>query len=93
MLRGATFDTELEERIGHAIAKEVLAYKGNLFAGVCINLPYNHGWGRSQETYGEESFTFFLNSCGVFPVKLLNCLEKYDILGKPLIKAISLILF
>lgn len=56
MMRGATFDTELEERIGHAIAKEVLAYKGNLFAGVCINLPYNPGWGRSQETYGEESF-------------------------------------
>lgn len=56
MLRGATFDTELEERIGHAIAKEILAYNGNLFAGVCINLPYNPGWGRSQETYGEESF-------------------------------------
>ena len=56
MLRGASFDTELEEKIGHAIGKEVKAYKGNLFAGVCINLPYNPGWGRSQETYGEESF-------------------------------------
>ncbi len=56
MLRGASFDTELEEKIGHAIGKEVLAYGGNLFAGVCINLPYNPGWGRSQETYGEESF-------------------------------------
>lgn len=56
MLRGATFDTELEEKIGHAIGKEVRAYGGNTFAGVCINLPYNPGWGRSQETYGEESF-------------------------------------
>lgn len=56
MLRGATFDTELEERIGHAIGKEIKAYNGNLFGGVCINLPYNPGWGRSQETYGEESF-------------------------------------
>jgi len=56
MLRGATFDIELEEKIGHAIGKEVIAYGGNLFAGVCINLPYNPGWGRSQETYGEESF-------------------------------------
>lgn len=56
MLRGATFDTELEEKIGHAIGKEVHGFKGNLFAGVCINLPYNPGWGRSQETYGEESF-------------------------------------
>lgn len=56
MLRGATFDTELEERIGNAIGKEVRAFGGNLFAGVCINLPYNPGWGRSQETYGEESY-------------------------------------
>jgi beta-glucosidase len=56
MLRGAAFDTELEEEIGHAIGREVRAHGGNLFAGVCINLPYNPGWGRSQETYGEESF-------------------------------------
>ncbi|MDO4283947.1 MAG: glycoside hydrolase family 3 C-terminal domain-containing protein [Eubacteriales bacterium] len=56
MARGATFDTELEERIGHCIGKETRAFGGNLFAGVCINLPYNPGWGRSQETYGEESF-------------------------------------
>ena len=56
MLRGATFDIDLEERVGRAIGKESRAYGGNLFAGVCINLPYNPGWGRSQETYGEESF-------------------------------------
>ncbi len=56
MLRGASFDTELEEKIGRAIGKEIKSYGGNLFGGVCINLPYNPGWGRSQETYGEESF-------------------------------------
>ncbi len=56
MARGATFDTALEERVGEAIAKEIRAYGGNLFGGVCINLPYNPGWGRSQETYGEDSF-------------------------------------
>lgn len=56
MLRGATFDIELEERVGNAMGREVKAFGGNLFAGVCINVPYNPGWGRSQETYGEESF-------------------------------------
>lgn len=56
MCRGATFDVELEERIGKCIGKEVRAFGGNLFAGVCVNLPYHPGWGRSQETYGEESF-------------------------------------
>ena len=54
MLRGA--DVELEEEIGRAIVREVKANGGNLFAGICINLPYNPGWGRSQETYGEDSF-------------------------------------
>lgn len=56
MLRGATFDRELETAIGHAVGQETKAYGGNLYAGVCINLPYNPGWGRSQETYGEESY-------------------------------------
>jgi beta-glucosidase len=56
MLRGATFDIDLEKRIGEAIGKEIRAHGGNLFGGVCINLPYNPGWGRSQEVYGEESF-------------------------------------
>ena len=56
MARGASFEPELEERIGHVIGKEVRAQGGNFFGGVCINLPYNPGWGRSQEVYGEESF-------------------------------------
>lgn len=56
MARGATFDIELEERIGHCIGKETRAFGGNLFAGVCVNLPYHPGWGRSQETYGEETY-------------------------------------
>ncbi len=56
MGRGATFDKELEERIGKAIGKEIRANGGNLFGGVCINLPRNPGWGRSQEVYGEDSF-------------------------------------
>jgi beta-glucosidase len=56
MSRGATFDKDLEERIGQAIGKEIRAHGGNLFGGVCINLPRNPGWGRSQEVYGEDSF-------------------------------------
>ena len=56
MARGATFATELEEEIGEAVAREIRAYGGNFYGGVCINLPYNPGWGRSQETYGEDDF-------------------------------------
>lgn len=53
--RGATFDPELEERVGKAIGEEIRANGGNFFGGVCLNVPYNPGGGRSQETYGEDS--------------------------------------
>ena len=56
MLRGATFNKDLEERVGEVIGTETLAFGGNTFAGVCINLPYHPGWGRCQETYGEDSY-------------------------------------
>lgn len=55
MSRGATWDTELEQRIGEAIGAEVAAQGGNFFAGVCINLLRHPAWGRAQETYGEDS--------------------------------------
>ena len=55
MARGASFDIALEERVGDIIGKEVRAVGGNYFGGVCLNLPYNPGWGRSQEVYGEDT--------------------------------------
>ncbi len=54
MARGATFDPELEERIGDAIGKELRAHGGNLYGGVCVNLLRHPAWGRAQETYGED---------------------------------------
>ena len=56
MARGATWDVELEERIGQAIGAEVRAVGGNFFGGVCINLPRHPAWGRIQETYSDEPY-------------------------------------
>ncbi len=56
MLRGAAFDSELEYRVGQALAEEAIACGANLFAGICINLLRNPMWGRAQETYGEDTF-------------------------------------
>jgi len=56
MARGATWDVELETRIGRVIGAEVAALGGNFFAGVCINLLRHPAWGRAQETYGEDSY-------------------------------------
>ncbi|SIS11080.1 beta-glucosidase [Microbacterium sp. RURRCA19A] len=55
MARGATWDVDLEERIGRAIGAEMRAQGANFFGGVCINLPRHPAWGRAQETYGEDS--------------------------------------
>jgi len=55
MARGATFDPELEERVGDAIGVEGRTSGANLFAGVCVNLLRHPAWGRAQETYGEDS--------------------------------------
>jgi beta-glucosidase len=54
MARGATWDPELEDRIGEVIGAEIRAQGGNYFGGVCINLLRHPAWGRAQETYGEE---------------------------------------
>ena len=54
MGRGATFDPELEERVGDVIGRELRAMGGNFFGGICINLLRHPAWGRAQETYGED---------------------------------------
>jgi beta-glucosidase len=54
MARGATWDTELEERIGEAIGLELRAVGADLFGGVCVNVLRHPAWGRAQETYGED---------------------------------------
>lgn len=54
MARGATWDTELEERVGDAMGVEARSQGANFFAGVCVNLLRHPAWGRAQETYGED---------------------------------------
>lgn len=55
MLRASTFDPDLEYRFGKAVADEAIAQGANYYAGVCINLVRNPKWGRTQETYGEDT--------------------------------------
>lgn len=76
MARGASFDPELEREVGEAIAKEIRAYGANFFGGVCINLPYNPGWGRSQETYGEDDFHL-----GVMGSALVRGVQEHNVIA------------
>jgi beta-glucosidase len=54
MARGATFDPELEVRVGDAIGRELRAIGADLYGGICVNLLRHPAWGRAQETYGED---------------------------------------
>ncbi len=54
MARGATWDLDLEERIGDAIGRELRAIGADLYGGVCVNILRHPAWGRAQETYGED---------------------------------------
>lgn len=54
--RGATWDVELEERVAEAMAVEARSQGADFFGGVCINLLRHPGWGRAQETFGEDPY-------------------------------------
>jgi beta-glucosidase len=56
MARGASWDTDLEERIGDAMGVEARSQGANLLGNVCINLLRHPAWGRAQETYGEDPY-------------------------------------
>lgn len=52
--RAATWDPDYERGVADAIGAEARAQGANLWAGICINLAYAPGWGRAQESYGED---------------------------------------
>ena len=54
MARGATWDPELEERVGEAIGRELRAAGATVTGAVCVNVLRHPAWGRAQETYGED---------------------------------------
>ena len=54
MARGASFDVDLERRIGEAMGIEIRAQGCDLSGAVCVNLLRHPAWGRAQETYGED---------------------------------------
>ena len=54
MARGASFDPDLEERVGDAIGAELRASGATYTGAVCMNLLRHPAWGRAQETYGED---------------------------------------
>ncbi len=72
MARGATFDPDLEERIGDAIGAELRASGATFTGAVCMNLLRHPAWGRAQETYGEDP-----HHVGVMAAALTRGLQRH----------------
>ena len=56
MARGASWDVDLEHRIGLALGVESRACGVTVSGAVCINVLRHPAWGRAQETYGEDPY-------------------------------------
>ena len=54
MARGASFDLDLEYRVGQVFASEMKAFKYDVALAPTMNVLRHPGWGRAQETYGED---------------------------------------
>lgn len=76
VLRAASFDTALEQSIGSAIAEELTVRGATIYGGVSVNVPYHPGWGRCQDTYGEDPFLI-----GQFGAALTKGVQKKNVMA------------
>src|SRR5690606_23906225 len=54
--QGATFDRDLIYRVGEALGDQTLAVGAAVVMAPAMNILRHPRWGRSQETFGEDSF-------------------------------------
>ena len=78
MSRGASWDVDLEARVNDVIAMEIRAIGANMAATPCINLLRHPGWGRAQETYGEDPWHL-----GQFGVAATEAVQKHNVMASP----------
>jgi beta-glucosidase len=78
MSRGASWDVDLEARVNDVIAREIRAIGANMAATPCINLLRHPGWGRAQETYGEDPWHL-----GQFGVAATEAVQKHNVMASP----------
>ena len=76
MARGATWDRALERRVADAIGEELRAQGANFYGGVCINVLRHPGWGRAQETYGEDPYLL-----GEMATALIQGVQRHNVMA------------
>jgi beta-glucosidase len=76
ILRGATWDPELERRVGAAVAREANATGADVVLAPTINILRHPRWGRTQETYGED-----VHHLGEFGVAFVQGVQSEPVLA------------
>jgi len=76
--RGASWDINLEKKVNEIIAIEMRANGANYAFTPCINLLRHPGWGRAQETYGEDPWLL-----GEFGVAATESYKKHNVMACP----------
>lgn len=55
-IRAASWDMDMEKKVGEASGDETAASLNNMLLAPCMNIIRHPYWGRTQETYGEDSY-------------------------------------
>ena len=73
--RAATWDVDLERRVGEVIGREARAQGANYWAGLCINLVRHPSMGRAQESYGEDPWLM-----GEMAVAVMEAVQRHNVM-------------
>jgi len=76
MARGASWDVDLERRIGEVMGIESRCASANYSGAVCINLLRHPSWGRAQESYGEDPWLL-----GEMGAALVSGIQRHNVMA------------
>jgi beta-glucosidase len=76
MARAATWDLELQRRVGDVIGQETRAQGANYWGGLCLNLVRHPSMGRAEETYGEDPWL-----TGEMGVAILTAVQRHNVMA------------
>ena len=76
MARAATWDLDLQRRVGDAIGKEARAQGANYWGGLCLNIVRHPSMGRAEEVYGEDPWL-----TGEMGVAILEAVQRHNVMA------------
>ena len=76
MARAASWDVDLQRRVGDVVGKEARAQGANWWGGLCINLVRHPSMGRAEETFGEDPWLM-----GELAVATLEAVQRHNVMA------------